>query len=214
MAPMSTDAAEARKRRKEIILSQRAEGESTAECAAAATSKASAAAAAAAATSISDTTSKTATSNSAKVPVGKGSSATEKKPPKKRKVADDPSSAKDKASRSAAEAEAEAEASEDDYSDGEFDRKKAQIRYDPDVPMSKEQLASWRREARRVRNRESAAASRQRIRNRISELEDEVGQWKSKYAHAIQRLEALEEAIANKQEGASAGLESKASVGV
>jgi chromosome segregation ATPase len=59
--------------------------------------------------------------------------------------------------------------------------------------MSKEQLAAWRREARRVRNRESAAASRQRIRSRISELEDEVGEWKSKYNEAVARLERLEQ---------------------
>jgi chromosome segregation ATPase len=71
--------------------------------------------------------------------------------------------------------------------------KKTQVRYDPDVPMSKEQLAAWRREARRVRNRESAAASRQRIRNRISELEEEVGEWKSKYAEAMERLKRLEQ---------------------
>jgi uncharacterized protein YlxW (UPF0749 family) len=61
--------------------------------------------------------------------------------------------------------------------------------------MSKEQLAAWRREARRVRNRESAAASRQRIRNRISELEDEVHQWKTKYDHAMERLATLEKII-------------------
>lgn len=34
--------------------------------------------------------------------------------------------------------------------------KKTQVRYDPEVPMDKEQLAAWRKEARRVRNRESA----------------------------------------------------------
>jgi hypothetical protein len=69
--------------------------------------------------------------------------------------------------------------------------KKTQIRYDPEVPMSKEQLAVWRREARRVRNRESAAASRQRIRSRITELEEEIEGWKSKYSQAIERLEQL-----------------------
>jgi len=63
---------------------------------------------------------------------------------------------------------------------------------DPEVPMSKEQLAAWRREARRVRNRESAAASRQRIRDRITELEDEVGDWKTKYLQAMQRLDKLQ----------------------
>lgn len=61
--------------------------------------------------------------------------------------------------------------------------------------MNKEQLAAWRREARRVRNRESAAASRQRIRSRISELEDEVSQWKTKYDHAMERLQTLENII-------------------
>lgn len=83
----------------------------------------------------------------------------------------------------------------------EAGKKKTQIRYDPDVPMSKEQLAAWRREARRVRNRESAAASRQRIRNRISELEDEVNNWKSKYTEAMQRLQLLENASVNPTTG-------------
>jgi bZIP transcription factor len=72
-------------------------------------------------------------------------------------------------------------------------KKKAQIRYDPEVPMNKDQLASWRREARRVRNRESAAASRAKIRSRITELEEEVDGWKDKYSQAIDRLQHLEE---------------------
>jgi hypothetical protein len=59
--------------------------------------------------------------------------------------------------------------------------------------MDKEQLAVWRREARRVRNRESAAASRQRIRSRITELEDEVSGWKDKYETALARLHELEQ---------------------
>lgn len=71
--------------------------------------------------------------------------------------------------------------------------KKTQIRYDPEIPMTKEQLAVWRREARRVRNRESAAASRQRIRSRITELEDEIEGWKSKYSQAMERLEQLKQ---------------------
>mmetsp|Transcript_19236 Transcript_19236/g.28458 ORF Transcript_19236/g.28458 Transcript_19236/m.28458 type:complete len:165 (-) Transcript_19236:726-1220(-) len=71
-------------------------------------------------------------------------------------------------------------------------KKKTQIRYDPEVPMSKDQLAAWRREARRVRNRESAAASRQRIRDRINELEGEVDTWKERYAQAVDRLAHLE----------------------
>lgn len=88
-------------------------------------------------------------------------------------------------------------------SSSEGEKKKTQIRYDPDVPMSKEQLAAWRREARRVRNRESAAASRQRIRNRITELEDEVADWKSKYAEAMERLQTLETASKSSQKNGS-----------
>jgi hypothetical protein len=71
--------------------------------------------------------------------------------------------------------------------------KKTQIRYDPSIPMDKDQLAAWRREARRVRNRESAAASRQRTRGRITELEDELTSWKQKYAEAALELKTLQE---------------------
>ena len=148
------DPAEARKRRKEIMQSQRSENEGAASNNAAATADNAATAPAAGATG-------------------------EKKPPKKRKV--------------------DAKKGDDGQS-----KKKTQIRYDPDVPMNKEQLAAWRREARRVRNRESAAASRQRIRNRISELEDEVGQWKTKYAQAMERLQAIEQSIADDAAAAEA----------
>jgi bZIP transcription factor len=79
-------------------------------------------------------------------------------------------------------------ASEDDDTDEMKRNKKTQIRYDPSIPMEKEQLAAWRREARRVRNRESAAASRQRIRGRITELEDEINDWKQKYEDAVLQL--------------------------
>eukprot|EP00429_Kryptoperidinium_foliaceum_P064979 CAMPEP_0176065628 /NCGR_PEP_ID=MMETSP0120_2-20121206/32745_1 /TAXON_ID=160619 /ORGANISM="Kryptoperidinium foliaceum, Strain CCMP 1326" /LENGTH=147 /DNA_ID=CAMNT_0017399223 /DNA_START=86 /DNA_END=529 /DNA_ORIENTATION=- len=137
MAPAANGAAEARKRRKEIIQSQRSEGEPPVV---------------------------------AKTPEEPVETTTkEKKPPKKRKI--------------------------DDSAKLSDDSKKKQIRYDPDVPMDKEQLAAWRREARRVRNRESAAASRQRIRNRINELEDEVGQWKTKYEQAMERLASLQQSI-------------------
>jgi len=70
--------------------------------------------------------------------------------------------------------------------------KKPQMRYDPKVPMTKEGTTAWRREQRRKRNRESAAASRQRQRDRISELEEEVSEWKTKYEVAIARLAELE----------------------
>jgi len=71
--------------------------------------------------------------------------------------------------------------------------KKTQMRYDPDVPMTKEEAAAWRKEQRRKRNRESAAASRQRQRDRITELEQEVSDWKAKYEEALARIERLEQ---------------------
>jgi len=71
---------------------------------------------------------------------------------------------------------------------------KYQNRYEPDVPMTKEQEAEWRKEARKQRNRESAAASRSKVRNRIIELESEVEGWKAKYVALMQRLDALEKA--------------------
>jgi Basic region leucine zipper len=56
---------------------------------------------------------------------------------------------------------------------------KKQARYEPEVPMPKSELAKWRKEARRVRNRESAAASRHKTRLRIEELEAQVAQLQS-----------------------------------
>jgi len=69
---------------------------------------------------------------------------------------------------------------------------KPQMKYDPEVPMSKQEAAAWRREQRRARNRESAAVSRQKIRNRIVELETEVNGWQKKYAEAMARVQILE----------------------
>lgn len=149
MTPVANDAAEARKRRKDIIQSQRSENEAGAA---------------------------SNTDNEDDGTAPEVAIAAENKPPKKRKV--------DESKESASATESDDE------------KKKTQIRYDPEVPMSKEQLAAWRREARRVRNRESAAASRQRIRNRISELEDEVGEWKVKYSQAMQRLQSLNQSVA------------------
>ena len=71
--------------------------------------------------------------------------------------------------------------------------KKPQMKYDPDVPMSKEEATAWRREQRRKRNRESAAASRQRQRDRITELEAELEQWKSACDAVEAKIRALEE---------------------
>jgi len=73
-------------------------------------------------------------------------------------------------------------------------KKKPQNKYEPDVPMTKEEAAAWRREQRRMRNRESAAASRQKQRDRIAELETELGGWKAKFSAVMDRLTAAETA--------------------
>lgn len=70
--------------------------------------------------------------------------------------------------------------------------KKPQMKYDPEVPMTKTEAAAWRREQRRKRNRESAAASRQRQRDRINELELEVDEWKAKYEDIMAKVRQLE----------------------
>lgn len=72
-------------------------------------------------------------------------------------------------------------------------KKKPQLKYDPDVPMTKEEAAVWRREQRRQRNRLSAALSRQRQRNHITELEGEVQEWKTKYEAVMAKIQAMEQ---------------------
>eukprot|EP00579_Thalassiosira_antarctica_P005079 CAMPEP_0201884020 /NCGR_PEP_ID=MMETSP0902-20130614/16364_1 /ASSEMBLY_ACC=CAM_ASM_000551 /TAXON_ID=420261 /ORGANISM="Thalassiosira antarctica, Strain CCMP982" /LENGTH=288 /DNA_ID=CAMNT_0048412905 /DNA_START=242 /DNA_END=1108 /DNA_ORIENTATION=+ len=90
--------------------------------------------------------------------------------------------------------------------DEEEKAKKTQITYNPDIPMTKEQLTSWRREMRRVRNRESAAASRRKVRDRIEELEDEVAVWKKRYQEVTARLGKAEgKKKKGKSEGGGAG---------
>eukprot|EP00522_Entomoneis_paludosa_P011873 CAMPEP_0172439032 /NCGR_PEP_ID=MMETSP1065-20121228/142_1 /TAXON_ID=265537 /ORGANISM="Amphiprora paludosa, Strain CCMP125" /LENGTH=294 /DNA_ID=CAMNT_0013187655 /DNA_START=173 /DNA_END=1058 /DNA_ORIENTATION=+ len=69
---------------------------------------------------------------------------------------------------------------------------KRQARYEPGVPMTKEELQKWRKQARRVRNRESAAASRQKTRQRIDELEGEVSELQAELAAARARIAELE----------------------
>ena len=66
------------------------------------------------------------------------------------------------------------------------------MKYDPEVPLSKEETSAWRREQRRKRNRESAAACRKRQRDRISELEIEVEEWKVKFDEIVKRLGEVE----------------------
>lgn len=61
--------------------------------------------------------------------------------------------------------------------------------------MTKEELSAWRKEARRVRNRQSAAASREKVRSRITELEAEVAGWKLKYETVMSRIQLLEDKL-------------------
>lgn len=77
--------------------------------------------------------------------------------------------------------------------------KRPQMKYDPSIPMTKEETSVWRREQRRKRNRESAAACRRRQRDRISELEVEVSDWRAKFDEALNKLKDLEgeEAVAH-----------------
>jgi len=70
--------------------------------------------------------------------------------------------------------------------------KRPQMKYDPAVPMSKEETSAWRREQRRKRNRESAAACRKRQRDRISELDVEVNEWKTKFEDALMKLKGVD----------------------
>ena len=70
---------------------------------------------------------------------------------------------------------------------------KKQARYEPTIPISsKVELATWRKEARRIRNRESAAASRNKTRERIDELEGQLRTMQNQYSTALQRIAELE----------------------
>jgi hypothetical protein len=82
--------------------------------------------------------------------------------------------------------------------------KKPQMKYDPDIPMTKEEATVWRREQRRKRNRESAAASRQRQRDRIQELESEVSRLKEATESVYAEIRALEEGSATTPSGTAA----------
>lgn len=71
-------------------------------------------------------------------------------------------------------------------------KSKYQNHYAPVIPLTPEEEAEWRREARRKRNRDSAAASRQKVRSKIQCLEQEVQEWKSKYDALFQKMTAME----------------------
>ena len=71
-------------------------------------------------------------------------------------------------------------------------RKKQQQKYVPDRPMSAEEMKAWRKEARRIRNRQSAAASRQKTKDRIAILESEVQSWRTKYEGVMEKIRSIE----------------------
>lgn len=72
------------------------------------------------------------------------------------------------------------------------DHRGYQNRYEPTEQMSKDEVSRWRHEARKQRNRLSAAKSRNKIKDRIKELESEVSMWKNKYELMMRRLRELE----------------------
>lgn len=78
--------------------------------------------------------------------------------------------------------------SKEDQND-ETKERKGQLKYDPDVPMTKDEASAWRREQRRKRNRESAAASRQRQQCRVAELEQELSVLKTQYEALLQKIQ-------------------------
>jgi len=80
---------------------------------------------------------------------------------------------------------------------------KKQSRYDPGVAMSKEELKAWRKEARRVRNRESAAASRKKNHEVIGKLESQTKEAQTKYNAALQYILELEEKLRRSESSSS-----------
>eukprot|EP00579_Thalassiosira_antarctica_P015133 CAMPEP_0201944784 /NCGR_PEP_ID=MMETSP0903-20130614/53571_1 /ASSEMBLY_ACC=CAM_ASM_000552 /TAXON_ID=420261 /ORGANISM="Thalassiosira antarctica, Strain CCMP982" /LENGTH=403 /DNA_ID=CAMNT_0048487839 /DNA_START=133 /DNA_END=1345 /DNA_ORIENTATION=- len=61
--------------------------------------------------------------------------------------------------------------------------------------MSKDELSEWRKEQRRKRNRESAAASRNKTREKIEELEGEADKWKLMYHDMEVKMRCMERHI-------------------
>mmetsp|Transcript_27670 Transcript_27670/g.32746 ORF Transcript_27670/g.32746 Transcript_27670/m.32746 type:complete len:409 (+) Transcript_27670:205-1431(+) len=62
-------------------------------------------------------------------------------------------------------------------------------RYEPDKPLTRpEDIKAWRNAARRKRNRESAEKSRNKVRDRIIDLEDQVEDYKSRYLAVLETI--------------------------
>ena len=70
-----------------------------------------------------------------------------------------------------------------------------QNQYTPPEQMTSEQLRQWRKEQRRERNRQSAAASRLQTKQRITQLEAEVRMYQSQYEEMKVQMEGMERQI-------------------
>jgi hypothetical protein len=70
-----------------------------------------------------------------------------------------------------------------------------QNHYAPKASMSREELAAWRKEQRRERNRQSAADSRNKTKMKIEQLEGEVNMYKSLCDDMKIKMEQMEEQI-------------------
>jgi bZIP transcription factor len=70
-----------------------------------------------------------------------------------------------------------------------------QKKYEPPTSknMSKVELSLWRKQQRQQRNRMSAAASRQKQKARISELEQEIAEYQQKYAAVQMEIQRLQQ---------------------
>ena len=69
-----------------------------------------------------------------------------------------------------------------------------QKKYEPPTSknMSKVELSLWRKQQRQQRNRMSAAASRQKQKARITELEQQIAEYRQKYAAIQLEIERME----------------------
>lgn len=89
----------------------------------------------------------------------------------------------------------------DPTADDDASRKKSPLAglpqnyYAPTTDMTPEQLQAWRKEQRRERNRQSAAASRQQTKQRIAQLEGEVLKYKTQYEEMKAKMEGMERQI-------------------
>jgi len=73
-------------------------------------------------------------------------------------------------------------------------------KYEPEIPMEPDDVSAWRRSARMKRNRESAGKSRNKVRNRVLELENQVKDYKERYQSVLLRIEKTEELLRNRDE--------------